>query len=50
MRNHYKKKSDNIKEKDIAELITLVDLRSKYNQEAVKRILKRCKCQELIGA
>jgi hypothetical protein len=41
---------ENIRERDLVELIILIDLRSKFNRKEVRRILKRCKCQELIGA
>ena len=39
-----------IVKRDLVELILLIDLRSKFNRKEVKRILIRCKCQELIGA
>ena len=48
MKDYYKdriKKPANIKEKDLLELIDLIDLRSKFNRKAVNKILRRCKCK-----
>ena len=47
MKDYYKdrvKKKRGIKEKDLIQLVSLVDLRSKANRREVKKILKRCKC------
>ena len=43
-----KEETQNIEEKDLAELIGLIDLRSKANKKIIKKVLKRCNCNSKI--
>ena len=40
--------ASSIEEKDLAELIGLIDLRSNANKKIIKKVLKRCKCNSKI--